>query len=407
MRQGRQATGTATLAPVERTKGGKVYWNARGSVPVRDADGSVGSRRVERGFGPDIETEAQRITQCAIWNREYEERFRNPRRLITFARAYTTYIGKGHQVPYYAADFLPLLGELQCADIDDSVMADATEEIWPDGAAPSTINRHLYSPVIAILHMALKERAPELKRPKGHNDVKPVEIPPEEWYRGLAPELNPNQLAFVMFLAMHGRRIGEALGRRPADLDVASGNLDLGKTKTGVRQIEVHPKCLSLLVSMPGWQKRRWLFGAGPTSVHSFRRDIKAAVARAGLRWYTPHSFGRHMSVTRMLRAGFSVAHVADAHGMTPEMVTRRYGHLTKRETTAALHAVGGALFDKTFGERPGEEKAEIDVSEVAKSDKSQYLLSNSAVDILSRELPSEGSALSSCATGAKENNEN
>src|SRR5262249_17991586 len=152
---------------------------------------------------------------------------------------------------------------------------------------------------------------------------------------------------FVMILCMHGRRTGEMLARKPKDLDVRAGILDLGKTKTGIRQLELHPKVMPLLLAMPGWQDRRWLFGAGPNSGNSSRRDLRAACNRAGLEWFYPHSFGRHVSVTRMLRAGHSTKHVADAHGMTEEMVARRYGHLAKKETTAALHEVGGELFDQ------------------------------------------------------------
>jgi integrase len=254
-----------------------------------------------------------------------------------------------------AEAILAELGGLQCSEIDDSIMLELAEDIWPEGAAPATINRHLHTPVLAVLHMALKEHAPELTRPKGHNAVLPVVIPPESWYRTLAPELNPNQFAFVMMMAMHGRRTREFLGRKPHHLDVAMGILDLGKTKTGVRQLEVHPGALKLLLAMPGWQDREWLFNAGPASANSFRRDLKTACARAGLEWYTPHSFGRHTSVTRMLRGGYSVAYVADAHGMTPEMVTRRYGHLTRRETTAALHSVGGELLNIVTGGNAGD----------------------------------------------------
>jgi len=348
-RKGRQATGKATLTPVLRRKAGRSFWVARGQVPHREADGAVGSRRVERGFGPHIKTERQRIAQCEAWNREFEERFRNPRRTITFARAYMNYLGKKHPVPFYAPAILAKLGEMPCVDIDDTVMDELAREIWPRGAAPGTLNRHLYTPVIAILHQALRHKAPELRRPKGHRDIEPVVIPPESWYRALWPHLNPNQRAFVAFLAMHGRRTSEALGRTPRDLNPDTGVLDLGRTKTGVRQVQLHPNALKLIVAMPGWQKRKWLFGAGPESGNSFRRDLKRACERAGLEWYHPHSFGRHTSVTRMLQAGFSVSHVADAHGMTPEMVMRRYGHLTKRETTAALHAVGGELFDRAF----------------------------------------------------------
>jgi hypothetical protein len=160
MHMRRQSTGRATIHPVERRKAGKTYWQARGQVPIRKADGSVGSRRVERGFGPECKTARDREKKCAEWNLEYEERFRNPRKLITFAKAYSNYMAKKKPMPYYADDILECIGTMQCLDIDDSAMVELAEELWPDDASASTINRHLYTPVIAILHMALKEQAP-------------------------------------------------------------------------------------------------------------------------------------------------------------------------------------------------------------------------------------------------------
>jgi integrase len=397
----RQATGKATIAPVARRKGGKTFYCARGAIPIRKPNGDVGSRRIERGFGADITTEAKRREKCAEWNREYEERFRNPRQMITFARAYKNYIGKKHAVPMYAERILEAIGTMQCQDIDDTAMDELAEDLWPDGAMPATINRHLYSPVISILHIALKEKAPELTRPAGHRDVTPVIIPPVTWYVQLAPHLNANQLAFVMLLCMHGRRTGEMLARRPKDLNVELGLLDLGKTKTGVRQLELHPKVIPLLLAMPGWEERKWLFSAGPKSGNSFRRDLRAACRRAGLDWFHPHSFGRHTSVTRMLRAGYSTKHVADAHGMTEQMVSRRYGHLTLQETTAALHEVGGDLFDRIInGGSAGDGKV-IPLFKISQPHVSVKKLTKSAAPELQ---PSEGDALSNCATGAEEN---
>jgi integrase len=204
------------------------------------------------------------------------------------------------------------------------------------------LNRHLFTPVVACLRMALKEKAPMLQRRKGHNAVKPVETAAPEWFRAVWPQLNPNQQALVIFLASHGRRIGETLGWRPKDL---SGNvLDLGRTKTGRMTIELEPQVPGLIHAMPGWRSRKWLFGAGPNSANSVRRDLKAACQRAGVKWITHHKFGRHTSVTRMLRARHSVAHVAQAHNMTPEMVTRRYGRPggDDRSSSQGRRRIGG-----------------------------------------------------------------
>jgi integrase len=405
MHMRRQATGRATIHPVERRKRGKTFWQARGQVPIRKADGSIGSRRVERGFGPECKTARDREKKCAEWNIEYEERFRNPRKLITFAKAYSNYISKKKPMPYYADEILEYIGTMQCLDIDDSTMVELAEELWPDDASAGTMNRHLYTPVIAVLHMALKEQAPELERPDGHNKVLPVMIPPLSWYRQVEPELNPRQRAFMFFLAMHGRRTVEALARIPRDLDPDSGILDLGKTKTGLRQIELHPHCLNLILAIPNWNKQKWLFGCGPNSANSFRRDLKVAIERSGATWYHPHAFGRHNSVTRMLRAGHSTAHVADAHGMTAEMVTKRYGHLSKRETTAALHAVGGDLFEQVFnGGSVGDKPAN---GALQNGHNGLKLLPDLSAQSAPEMLPSEGSALSDCATGAQENPEN
>lgn len=399
----RHATGKATIAPVERRKGRTVYWQARGQVPIRE-NGEIGSRRIERGFGPDCKTAGDREKQCAAWNAEYEERFRNPKRIITFARAYTNYLSKQHPLPYYGEEIVEALGPLSCEDIDDTLMADLTEDLWPDGAAPATVNRYLYTPVLAILHMALKEKAPQLARPKDHNKVTPVLIPPLEWYKQVWPELNATQMAFVGFMAAHGRRTNEALGRRPRDLDPSKGTLDLGVTKTGVRTLEVHPLSLELILAMPGWESRPWLFGCGPSSANSFRRDLRKACDKAGAAWFHPHSFGRHFSVTSMLRKGYSVAHVADAHGMSADMVTKRYGHLAKKETTAALHSVGGDFLNAVNGGKTGEEiiiehRPTANLDEIlleSLRNRHEWLALN-----CSEMSPSEGDALSICATGA------
>jgi len=116
----------------------------------------------------------------------------------------------------YEVEILKCLGAKQCDEIDDSEMTKLCKYKVPKGdATPGTLNRHLYTPVVACLRMALKQKAPMLKRPKGHNEVKPVETAAAEWFQTLWPKLNRDQKELVMFLACHGRRIGEARARRP------------------------------------------------------------------------------------------------------------------------------------------------------------------------------------------------
>ena len=147
--------------------------------------------------------------------------------------------------------------------------------MFAPNAAASYVNRHFYTPVIAILNMALKERAPRLTRPEGHKESPPAKIPDAAWYRTIIPYLGPNTLALVSFLTMHGRRLGDALGRKPADFESGESTLIIDRTKNGdPLLLDLVPRVAEFIRLMPGWEKRRWLFGDGPTSGSNVRRDI-------------------------------------------------------------------------------------------------------------------------------------
>lgn len=333
----------AKLKAVKRRgKDGSFRWFARGFVPIRQPDGSFSRRRVEHRIGGN--TQAARQEEVDRLNRDYEDRARNIP--LTFARAYLNYIEAGHPVPMHAERILLALGERQCLEIDDAAMIEARKSIFKPEAAPGYINRHLYTPVCAILHQALKERAPQLTRPRGHSDSKPIEIPDTGWYRAVLPHMGPDTRALVMFLTIHGRRLGDALGRRPCDFDPEAMTLAIGKTKTGDPMlVDLHPGVCEALYSMPGWRDRRWLFRDGPASASNVRKDIARACDAAGVRYYGPHAFGRHAFATRMLREGYSMQYVKDAGGWaTIDMVAKRYGHLEKREVTEAVHKVADAF---------------------------------------------------------------
>lgn len=355
------------------------YWVARGFVPVRTADGKIARRRVERGIGPDLGTKAEREAYCDRLNRLYEERALCRTKSMTFSRAYSNYIGAGYAVPLYGERILKALGTLNVDEIDDSSMLAAVKRVFPNRGKASYLNRHLYSPVIAILNMASKSGAcprANLTRPAGHKAVTPIEIPDHDWLRVVLPRLNADRVALVMFLSVHGRRLGDALSRVPKDFDPKAGTLAIGRDKMGdPLLIELLPGVRDLMLAMPDWRKREWLFGLGPNSGSNARRAIliacmkaagieismlrrkggvraaRAALKAKGFKYHAPHSIGRHSFATRLLRAGHSLHHVKESGGWaTIEMVSQRYGHLAKRETTAAVHSAGNALMGQLFG---------------------------------------------------------
>jgi integrase len=260
------------------------------------------------------------------------------------------------------------MGLRQCHEIDDGIVLEAQSTIFKPGAKASYINRHLHTPVTAILRMALRERAPMLTRPVGHKDVTPIAIPNVQWFRLVAPHMTPVTVALIWFLTVHGRRLGAALGRVPVDFDPAAGTLTVGRAKDGKPiLINLHPAVVSAFLRMPDWQSHRWLFRDGPRSGNNVRRDIliaclkangldpklatKPSEARVALKgapvpYFATHALGRHSAATRALLDGYTLLHVQRMFGWTTiDLVARRYGHLAKEETTAAVHRVGDTFF--------------------------------------------------------------
>jgi integrase len=323
---------------------GSDYYVARGSIPVRQANGTIARARKEISIRGN--TKAAREEEVNKLNRHFEElASQNP---TTFNRAYLNYIGIGKAVPEFAEQLIEEAGDVKCTDFNDALMLDLRKKLFQPDASPSYVNRHLYTPVIAILNMALKKEAPELTRPEGHAKVNAeIQIPDLDWYPAVMERMTPTTRALTLFLTLHGRRLSEALSRRPKHFDPDEQTLIIGETKNGDPVlVELHPKVTEALLSMEDWEQRNWLFNDGPSSQSNVRKDIRIACDAAGQPYFSPHAFGRHAFATRMLRAGYSVEYVRRAGGWkTVEMVSRRYGHLAQSEVTDAVHKVADAFF--------------------------------------------------------------
>lgn len=389
------------LKPVKRRKKTKegtfeTYWVARGFIPVRRRDGTFARRRIERSLGGN--TAKERQAEADKLNRAFEDAAQNIS--LTFAKAYNNYIGVGKEVPVLGVQILQELGVRQCCEIDDGVMLAAKDAMFNADAKPSYINRHLYTPVIAILHMALKEAAPELTRPEGHKNSPEIHIPDQNWFRIVGKQMGIDTRALVYFLTIHGRRLGDALGRIPENFDPKAGTLLIGKAKNGKPVfVDLHPSVVEAFKLMPEWEKRRWLFRDGPNSGGNVRKDILVAVLKAngfdpkdfqrrvggrGLQideakakahirehgsipYFGTHAIGRHSAATRALLQGYSLLHVQKMYGWdTLEMLSKRYGHLAKAETNAAVHQVADE-FIKVIEENRGQKRGSSDGAKLKK----------------------------------------
>lgn len=329
----RDRTVIADLKPYRRP--GQKKWRVRGWVPIRQPDGSIARRRIERCVGSDRKGEA--VTLCEALALQYQQRALHVVRPLTFARAVTNYLAAGGEARFLTKALLLRIGIMQCADIDDSVMTDLAAALYP-GRSPAYVNRALYTPVVSVLRMAAKGKhcaVPNLTRPK----IKkvPVQIPPDGWLEAVLPCSPPKLRALLLLMTLHGLRITEAIGRTPADLDMSRGVLSIPNTKTGdAVLLEVAGVALEAIAAIPNWQEQRWLFGTHVRQ--NIYRDLAKACERADVPYFKPHAVGRHTFASRLLRDGKSVKFAQDAgRWKTGRLVTDTYGHLAPSDVAGEV----------------------------------------------------------------------
>lgn len=317
-------------------------WYARGWVPERQPDGSIARRRVERSAKTTRKQEAWEF--CRRLSEHYEGRALAIRRPLTFARAVTNYITSGGDARFLTKELLLRIGTMQCTDIDESTVVDCATALYPNATA-ATLNRQIYTPIIAVLRQAARSGAcprPDFKRPTGHDAIREVKVPDLAWFRAVLPLLSPPRRAALLFMTLHGRRTKDALTRTPADYNPERGTLTIGKSKEG------HPIMIELAepvmraIESYDWKKGPWLFQCPYTSRRTFARAIESACKKAKQPYFAPHAIGRHSFATRMLELGYSTKHVARMGGWADEkMVSRRYGYLAHDEMNGTVRTVG------------------------------------------------------------------
>lgn len=303
------------------------FWIARGTINGKRVERSTKCTRKS-----DAEIRLREIEQDAL-RAEGGEAQGQP---VTFARAVTYYVKLGHD-PRFIGPLLNHFGEKPLVEITGQKVQQAASALYPD-CAPSTINRQVYTPIIAILNLAAREEwcpPPKFKRPK----IKRPEMraASENWYAALIPKLPPNLAALLCFMSVTGCRTSEALF---ADFDLKNRTASIGKDKRGRTKIVTYPAWVQVMIAnLPEYESPS-IFG------YSYRNSVyetlKRSCARAGVEYLTPHQAGRHTFATNLLKAGKSLAFVKDAgHWETGQLVIDTYGHLEASDVSTASAEVG------------------------------------------------------------------
>jgi integrase len=328
-------------------KAGKTVIYGRSRQPFKQENGGIAYKQVERSLGTTSKTTAERKVRDL--DLEYARALNQPPPVslpitgLTFAEAASTYMrtkGCTHQSMQV---LLEELGERLVSEVTQDVLLDLADKRW-SGCKPSTINRQIFSPVLAVINLSAnlgKCDYPRLIRPKGHDALPQLRLPDERWFALVCPHMSDKVRALTYLLTLHGLRISEAIERTPEDFDPRYGTLTVPKTKTGEPAlIRLAQPVIDAILTIDDWRAQKWLFGTRHRS--NIARSVKAACKKAEdelrkqgdeqmLKAFSSHCLGRHSFATRLLKDGENLKFVQDAGRWKDiKMPAMRYGHLEK-----------------------------------------------------------------------------
>ena len=137
---------------------------------------------------------------------------------------------------------------------------------------------------------------------------------------------HPAPAAAVRVAALTGLRIGEVIGLRWEDVDLATGLVTLVHTKTGRRQHHLGQSALAIIESRPRINAEPWVFCTGrgkPTYAHVRKVFAKVAEA-AGLKDARLHDLRRTV-LTNLASTGANAFLIRDVAGHKTLAMSNRY----------------------------------------------------------------------------------
>lgn len=282
----------------------------------------------------------------------------------TFAEAALSYMETGGEGTHLAP-ILKAIGTKPLAAIGQAEIDALVKKLKPN-AAPSTANRHIYTPVAAVLHHAARKRWCEKpviarpKEPKGrirwvtHEEA-------ERMIQAAAPHLRP----LVVLLFSTGARISEALYLDWRNVDLERAHVEFIDTKNGeARGVPLHPRAVAALSTLPhreGAVFRRAL----PSVTASGKRrplgdpyeireggggQIKTAWAgmlkRSGITDFSPHDC-RHTWATWHYRANRDLTALMELGGWKSAAMVMRYAHVNTSHLAGSIGEIWGKSGDR------------------------------------------------------------
>lgn len=339
------------------------FWYLRGSVRGCRIDEST--RTSDRNAAEDVLVKRS----AALLHQSIH----GDRAIRTFPEAALSYMEAGgervHLAPLIKHFAKTMVGTIGQAEIDA-----AAKKLKPH-AAPSTLNRHVYTPMAAVLHHAARLKwcdKPVLARPKEPKGR--IRWITYEEADGLAAGAGPALRPLVIFLLATGARLSEALYLDWREVDLSRGQAVFLDTKNGEdRGVPLHPRAVAALANLPhrkGPVFRRHYGGVrkdgtvrvigAPYADRDGRGggQVKTAwrnmLARSGISDFSPHDC-RHTWATWHYAENRDLRALMELGGWKTPAMVMRYAHVNTSHLAASVGRIWGADGGKSGDSAPAD----------------------------------------------------
>ncbi len=288
----------------------------------------------------------------------------------TFADAALSYMEAGGERVHLAPILKHFGARKLLAAIGQHEIDEAARTLKP-GASPSTLNRHIYTPIAAVLHHAARKKwceRPVIARPAvPRGRVRWITY--EEADR-LIEAASPHLRPLVIFLLCTGARLSEALYIDWRQVDLSAGHVMLLNEESGgvgtkngeSRGVPLHPRAVAALANLE--HRRGAVFrcpvkgkkAKNPTAEErkygapyvqrqggggQLRTSWGTMLKRAGLEDFTPHDC-RHTWATWHYRENRDLAKLMELGGWKSPGMVMRYVHVNTSHLAASINRLWG-----------------------------------------------------------------
>ena len=271
------------------------------------------------------------------------------RATATFLEAAVLYMEGGGE-RRFMRPLIDHFGTTPLVKIDQAAIDHAAKKLYPN-RAPSTLNRHVYTPISAVLKYASSRglcegrQVQRPRQPKGRIRY----LTPAEADRLIYATSEPMR-PLLIFLFYTGARVSEALYLDWRQVVLPRAEVRFLKTKNGEpRGVPLHPRVVAALSALPNREGPVFLKRDGkPYAIKTdgggqIKTGFNAACRRAGIADFHPHDC-RHTWATWHYAANRDLAALMYLGGWNSERMVLRYAHVNVghlAQSIAALPAPG------------------------------------------------------------------